>query len=479
MTSRRSSRDWLDAAAKVLASDENGLRALAKIAGGQPSSFYRGANLRGADLRGQDLRGIDFTGADLSDVQTDDATRFGACLDILLTGPMALGKSFQAQRIGQSWGLLPIMQDHNVHNGLRAGGRVGTSLGYSPQQLDDDQEIFAAIESALDRPECYGGIVFDDWPRDILQARELDTILGRHGRRIGLAIALITDWAGHGTISCSDCGEIIDPPFHPVLDDGLCENCRSPSFGGRPTMDTSLSAHVNVFDASVSQLLSYYQERELLLVIDASRGPKSVAHSIDTAIEQLTCDALVWMPKPDRRASSPGHDKVEPERKLDDRLSDLADLFADETSAHDRVAPHRSPSFNLAFNEATPLREHLDLDWSQVGEKLDVDTIDYEGLQLSSRYSRVHEFNAMKGIVDALPDRMRNRIASIFCDSKACAVYSITIRAGQYDPELPGMLRMAGIAIGGHNGMMIEEEGVSKTREFLPPDWEEPGPPIL
>src|SRR5687768_16885738 len=67
---------WLDTVTDILNSRSKDLKKLARMAGGDPLTFYRGADLSGADLRGQDLRGIDLEGVDLTDALIDDSTKF-------------------------------------------------------------------------------------------------------------------------------------------------------------------------------------------------------------------------------------------------------------------------------------------------------------------------------------------------------------------------------------------------------------------
>ncbi|WP_431271204.1 pentapeptide repeat-containing protein [Dankookia sp. P2] len=47
----------------IVDSDNDDLRHLAAIAGGDPATFYRGSDFNGVDLRGIDLRGFNLTGA--------------------------------------------------------------------------------------------------------------------------------------------------------------------------------------------------------------------------------------------------------------------------------------------------------------------------------------------------------------------------------------------------------------------------------
>ena len=56
-------RSWEKQALKLLMADTEDLRELAKIAGYDYQTFYRGANFRGADLSHQDLEGVDLSRA--------------------------------------------------------------------------------------------------------------------------------------------------------------------------------------------------------------------------------------------------------------------------------------------------------------------------------------------------------------------------------------------------------------------------------
>lgn len=66
---------WLEHVLVLLRADTSDLRALAKLAGGDPRTFYRGARLCGADIRGQDLRGMEFTDIDVATIKYDENTK--------------------------------------------------------------------------------------------------------------------------------------------------------------------------------------------------------------------------------------------------------------------------------------------------------------------------------------------------------------------------------------------------------------------
>lgn len=65
---------WSDIAVAILTAKTTDLREFALIAGADPSTFYRGANLTGVDVSGQDLRHMDFAGSNLWAAKIDAKT---------------------------------------------------------------------------------------------------------------------------------------------------------------------------------------------------------------------------------------------------------------------------------------------------------------------------------------------------------------------------------------------------------------------
>lgn len=97
------------------------------------------------------------------------------------------------------------------------------------------------------------------------------------------------------------------------------------------------------------------------------------------------------------------------------------------------------------------------------------DPVKYKGVLLSSRHDLASEIAEMKHIVDALTPDMARRLETIWCDSKACATYSVTVREGLWVPDLQWAIADAGRKVGGHNGVYFD--GDAPTGVDLDPDW--------
>lgn len=65
---------WLDTVITLIQADTADLRELARIAGCDVRTFYRGTKMDGADLRGQDLRGLNLNARQLANAKVDNKT---------------------------------------------------------------------------------------------------------------------------------------------------------------------------------------------------------------------------------------------------------------------------------------------------------------------------------------------------------------------------------------------------------------------
>ncbi len=118
---------------------------------------------------------------------------------------------------------------------------------------------------------------------------------------------------------------------------------------------------------------------------------------------------------------------------------------------------------------AARLRLQLELDRAESGPKAPYDQIEHHGVVLASRFSVIHEFETMQAIVEAMGPTVRPRVSSMWCDSRACAVYSVEIRLGMNHSALAEQIRTAFLrATDGFNGLTVSH---GSNTEFFDPEW--------
>lgn len=115
------------------------------------------------------------------------------------------------------------------------------------------------------------------------------------------------------------------------------------------------------------------------------------------------------------------------------------------------------------------LKWQSDIDRAHAGPKVPYDELEYRGVILKSRWSIAAEFESMKRVVDVIPEDIRMRVTSLWCDSKAEATYAFKIKLGMNYELLADHIQMCALeALGGYNGLMVSHGSQDR---FFDPEW--------
>lgn len=116
------------------------------------------------------------------------------------------------------------------------------------------------------------------------------------------------------------------------------------------------------------------------------------------------------------------------------------------------------------------LKHQRDLDIADAGPQAPELVGNYRGVDLSSRWVIKHELLTMRRIVDNMPDLVRARVQSIWCDSNAQACYSVMIAPGRWKEDIELDVRDAVRAAANcFNGLTVESDGNHKEFD---PEWD-------
>jgi hypothetical protein len=124
------------------------------------------------------------------------------------------------------------------------------------------------------------------------------------------------------------------------------------------------------------------------------------------------------------------------------------------------------PTFEPEVITASIAKAHGDMDKvATTGIKVMV----VDGVEISSRYNKAHEMEAMREMIQTLPREVSRIIRRFWCNSKAGNTYTVTI-----DDRYPRNIAMAiGHALeeasGGHNGIWIENS--KRQLGVIEPNW--------
>lgn len=221
---------------------------------------------------------------------------------IVLLGAPGSGKGTQSQRLVERHGIPQI----STGDLLRAAVSKGTELGLKAKatmdagRLVEDEIVLGMIRERLAEPDTQGGFILDGFPRNLAQARALDTLLGELGQPLDSVVQMDVDYGEltrriSGRRTCADCKRVFNVLTCPP---GETEKDACPVTGGphrlfqRPDdNETTVAQRLKVYDEQTKPLIEFYRDKGILRSIDAEGELDEVTQRLEMALESVSAPA--------------------------------------------------------------------------------------------------------------------------------------------------------------------------------------------
>jgi adenylate kinase len=213
-------------------------------------------------------------------------------MNVILLGPPGAGKGTQAQRLQQEQGLVQL----STGDMLRAAVASGSELGKKAKgimergELVPDALMVGLIEDRISQPDAAKGFILDGFPRTEAQAKALDQMLDKAGKKLDRVVEMEVDETALterivGRFSCGKCGAGYHDKFKRPKVEGVCDVCGSKEFTRRKddnaeTMKTRMAA----YRAQTEPLLPYYGARGVLRKVDGMAPMDTVYRQISAVL---------------------------------------------------------------------------------------------------------------------------------------------------------------------------------------------------
>jgi adenylate kinase len=195
--------------------------------------------------------------------------------NIIFIAPPAAGKGTQSDLLINEYNYSHI----STGDLLRTEIANKTSLGLKLEDLMksgsliDDDIVTSLLKNTLIKVR--EPFILDGYPRNLKQAVILDELLQELNKKIDLVIYLdvseeVAIKRATGRISCPKCGRIYHKYFLKPIKDNICDECGTELISRTDDTPETFKVRYQNYVNSTMPLLDYYQNKGLLLKVNAN-----------------------------------------------------------------------------------------------------------------------------------------------------------------------------------------------------------------
>ena len=188
-------------------------------------------------------------------------------LNIILFGAPGSGKGTQSEKLIERYGLKHISTGELCREEIREGTALGAVADsyISIGQLVPDDIVIGLLEDQLKRCCTKPSLIFDGFPRTLVQGEALDQILAKYNERVSIVLSLEVDE---------------DELIQRLLKRG--------EVSGRSDDNLEvIESRLRVYHEQTSPLKTFYQNQGKLVKVDGVGSIDDIFASMVSAVDQL------------------------------------------------------------------------------------------------------------------------------------------------------------------------------------------------
>ena len=214
-------------------------------------------------------------------------------MNLVIFGPPGAGKGTQSNFIVKKFKLHQLSTGELLRREIINKTDLGTQISsiMNSGQLVSDNIVSNLIEKHISNIDYKNRLIFDGYPRNIIQAENLNNLLNKYDQKINIVLKLSVSLDKikkriTGRSVCSMCGKIYNDFFNPPPINTDC--CASKYLQKRSddTLDVAIRRY-NTYEKNIKPVIDFYKQTNLLKVINGETSITEISSEISGLIEAI------------------------------------------------------------------------------------------------------------------------------------------------------------------------------------------------
>ncbi len=209
----------------------------------------------------------------------------GGSKHILLMGIQGSGKGTQGERLSAALRIPTISTGVLLRDNIKRKTEIGVQIQAIIEggNLVPDSVSGALVAARLQEPDAAAGWILDGYPRNVQQAKDLDTFATLTHV---IAITISDDEAVRRITGRRQCSQnhIYHVEFNPPKVDGVCDVCGDALVQRADDVEDAVRKRLEIFHAMTQPLIALYEERGLVHRINGEQTIDEVQKDVFAAV---------------------------------------------------------------------------------------------------------------------------------------------------------------------------------------------------
>ena len=195
-------------------------------------------------------------------------------MNIIIFGPPGAGKGTQSNFIVKKFNLFQLSTGEFLRKEIKNKTDLGLQITsiVNAGSLVSDNIVSTLIENIISKPEYKNRVIFDGYPRNLPQAKNLNILLKKYNQKINLVLKLSVSLESikkriSGRSVCSLCGKIYNDYYNPAPTNSDCCSSKFLQKRGDDTLEVA-TKRFKTYELATEPLLEFYKNSNLLKVVD-------------------------------------------------------------------------------------------------------------------------------------------------------------------------------------------------------------------